>query len=177
MNIANKLTLLRIVLVPIFVAIKYSTLPYSLPISGGLFIISSLTDFLDGYLARKNNLVTKFGKFADPLADKILVSAALICLTDFQMIPAWTAIIIIAREFTITGFRIIAASENITFAASPLGKIKTITQMISISWLLFAPYLSSLMGLVIFYISVIFTILSGMDYIWKNRKVLELENI
>lgn len=177
MNIANKLTILRILLVPVFVLFMYLDFKYSQLIAALIFIFASLTDFLDGYFARQNNLVTTFGKFADPLADKILVSAALICLVELNIIPAWATIIIIAREFTITGFRIIAASGNITIAASPYGKIKTITQLISLSVLLLGVEKLQSFGLVLFYISVVFTILSGFDYLIKNKSVLDLNNI
>lgn len=132
MNTANKLTMLRILMVPAFVLFMYLNFENSRIVATVIFAIASFTDFLDGYIARKNNLVTNFGKFADPLADKILVAAALICLTELGDIPAWGVIIIIAREFAVTGFRIIAASENITIAASPLGKIKTVSQLVSL---------------------------------------------
>ena len=131
MNTPNKLTLLRTLMVPIFIIFMYLDFNGSRIIATLIFAIASFTDFLDGYLARRDNLVTNFGKFADPLADKILVCSAMIMLVSFDEIPAWAVIIIIAREFTITGFRIIAASENITIAASPLGKFKTVTQLIS----------------------------------------------
>ena len=142
-----------------------------------IFVVASLTDFLDGYLARKHGLVTKFGKFADPLADKILVASAIILLSELGIIPGWTVIIIIAREFAITGFRVIAASENITIAAGPLGKIKTATQMVGIILILLNQPSLVKIGLVLYYISVFFTILSGVDYIVRNKEVLDLENI
>ena len=131
MNTPNKLTLMRTLMVPIFVLCMYLDFNNSRIVATLIFAIASFTDFLDGYLARRDNLVTNFGKFADPLADKILVCSAMIMLVSTGEMPAWAVIIIIAREFTITGFRIIAASENITIAASPLGKFKTVTQLIS----------------------------------------------
>lgn len=177
MNTANKLTMLRILMVPIFVLFMYLNIENSRIIATIIFAIASFTDFLDGYIARKNNLVTNFGKFADPLADKILVAAALICLTELGDIPAWGVIIIIAREFAVTGFRIIAASENITIAASPLGKIKTVSQLVSLIILLTNLTMIYKVGIVIFYIAILFTIISGVDYFIKNKKVLDLKNI
>lgn len=177
MNTPNKLTLMRTIMVPIFVLCMYLDFNNSRIIATAIFTIASFTDFLDGHIARRDNLVTNFGKFADPLADKILVCSAMIMLVSTGEMPAWAVIIIIAREFTITGFRIIAASENITIAASPLGKFKTVTQLISNILLLSG--ISSLrnFGMVIFYLAVIFTIISGADYLIKNKKVLDLENI
>lgn len=177
MNTANKLTMLRILMVPIFVIFMYLDFTNSRIIATIIFTIASFTDFLDGYIARKNNLVTNFGKFADPLADKILVAAALILLTELGDIPAWGVIIIIAREFAVTGFRIIAASENITIAASPLGKFKTVTQLVSLIILLSNITILYKIGVLIFYLSVIFTIISGIDYFIKNKQVLDLKNI
>ena len=177
MNTPNKLTLMRTLMVPIFVLCMYMDFNNSRIVSTIIFAIASFTDFLDGYLARRDNLVTNFGKFADPLADKILVCSAMIMLVNSGEMPAWAVIIIIAREFTITGFRIIAASENITIAASPLGKFKTVTQLISNILLLTG--LSNLrpIGMGIFYLAVVFTVISGADYLIKNKKVLDLENI
>ena len=171
MNTANKLTMLRILMVPIFVLFMYLNIENSRIIATIIFVIASFTDFLDGYIARKNNLVTNFGKFADPLADKILVAAALICLTELGDVPAWGVIIIIAREFAVTGFRIIAASENITIAASPLGKIKTVSQLVSLIILLTNITMIYKIGIVSFYIAILFTIISGVDYfLSKTRK-------
>ncbi len=177
MNIANKLTFFRILLVPVFVLIMYLDFSYSNIWATIVFAVASFTDFLDGYLARRDNLVTNFGKFADPLADKILSTAALICLIEKGILPAWPIILIVSREFTITGFRIIAASENITIAASKLGKIKTASQLVSIVLILtgYEPLLK--IGIPIFYFSVVFTVISGVDYLVKNKGVLDLKNI
>ena len=137
MNLANKLTLIRIILVPIFlVFIAYQDLPYGSVIATLIFIIASVTDQLDGYIARSRNQVTNFGKFMDPLADKLLVTAALISLVELQLVPAWAAIVIIAREFAVSGLRTIAASEGLVIAASWWGKIKTVIQIIAIVLLL-----------------------------------------
>lgn len=144
-------------------------------IAAVIFIIASFTDALDGYIARSRNQVTRFGKFIDPLADKLLVSAALISLVELEKVPAWMVIVIIAREFAITGLRVVAASEGITIAASNLGKIKTITQIISIIIVLFNNYPFYLINLpldkIMLYIATFFTLLSGIDYLYKNRKV------
>nr|WP_276537009.1 CDP-diacylglycerol--glycerol-3-phosphate 3-phosphatidyltransferase [Anaerosalibacter massiliensis] len=138
-------------------------------IAAAIFIIASLTDTLDGYIARSRNQVTNFGKFMDPLADKLLVSAALISLVELKRVPAWMVVVIIAREFAITGLRVIAASEGVTIAASSLGKIKTITQLVAVIAILFNihPF-----DTIMLYTAVFFTILSGIDYIRKNKKVL-----
>lgn len=177
MNTPNKLTLMRTLMVPIFVLCMYLDFNNSRIVATLIFAIASFTDFLDGYLARRDNLVTNFGKFADPLADKILVCSAMIMLVSTGEMPAWAVIIIIAREFTITGFRIIAASENITIAASPLGKFKTVTQLISNILLLTGLEKFRPIGMGIFYLAVVFTVISGADYLIKNKKVLDLENI
>lgn len=177
MNIANKLTLFRILLVPVFLIFMYIDIPYGEFIAGVIFTIAAITDMLDGYLARSRNLVTTFGKFVDPLADKVLTCAAFIVLVEKHIFPAWAVIIIIAREFIITGFRTLAASNNITIAASKLGKLKTISQLIGLIWVLFSPPLPLSVGIVIFYIAVFLTALSGVDYIVKNIKILDLDNI
>lgn len=177
MNIANKLTFLRILLVPVFVIVMYMNFFEARLVATAIFAVAAFTDFLDGHLARKHNLVTNFGKFADPLADKILVCAAMILLVEIGDIPAWGVIIIISRELAVTGFRIIAASESITIAASKLGKFKTISQLVSLIILLTdITYLYKL-GLYIFYFAIFATIVSGVDYFYKNKKVLDLDNI
>lgn len=179
MNIANKITVFRVALVPIFMLVLYSDLDNSEIIAGLIFIFASLTDTLDGYLARSRNLITNFGKFADPLADKILVSAALISLVEMGKIPGWIVVVIIAREFTITGFRVLAASNGITIAASPLGKFKTITQLLAIVLVLFNnfPFDSFPMDQIMIYLAFFFTVISGVDYIYKNKEVLNIKDI
>ena len=142
-----------------------------------IFIIASITDFLDGYIARKNHLVTNFGKFMDPLADKLLVSAAMICLVSMDRLPAWMVIIIISREFAISGFRLIAADNGIVIAASWWGKFKTVSQMIMIILLI-----ANLGGVftvlekLFMWIALILTVVSLADYIWKNKKVLSMQS-
>lgn len=181
MNLANKITIFRVFLIPVFMIVLYSGNPNSNIYAGIIFIFASLTDTLDGYIARSRNLITDFGKFVDPLADKLLVSAALISLVGMQKIPAWVVVVIIAREFTITGFRTIAASEGVTIAASKWGKIKTITQLLAISLILLDNWpfrnLGIRMDQIMLYLSLIFTVISGVDYIYKNKDTLNLDNI
>lgn len=177
MNIANKLTILRLLLVPVFVILMILDTNWSTIVGAIVFTAAALTDFLDGHLARKYHLVTTFGKFLDPLADKILTISAFILLVERAVVPAWGVIIIVARELAITGFRIIAASEDITIAASSFGKIKTITQLASLIALLFSPPIPEILGVVLFYIAVILTVASGIDYFVKNKTVLDLSNM
>ena len=175
MNLPNKLTILRTIMIPVFLIFLY--IP-GLGMTGdvlaaAIFVLASFTDFLDGKIARKYNLVTNFGKFMDPLADKLLVCSALIALVDLDRIPAWVVIIIIAREFIISGFRLIASDNGVVIAASYWGKFKTTFQMIMIILLILNidyPY-SNIINLVIMYIALALTIISLLDYIIKNYKV------
>lgn len=176
MNIANKVTTLRLILIPVFVAFYYF-IGRDNNIAAIIFIIASLTDALDGHLARSRNLITNFGKFVDPLVDKVLTMAAFIVLVEGQIIPAWAVIIIIARELIITGFRTLAADQGITIAASMRGKAKTTSQMIALVCLLLDVEVLNNIGIYIFYIAVALTVISGVDYIVKNKQVLDLENI
>ncbi len=176
MNIANKITTLRLILIPVFVAFYYF-MGRDNNIAAIIFIIASLTDALDGHLARSRNLITNFGKFVDPLVDKVLTMAAFIVLVEGQIIPSWAVIIIIARELIITGFRTLAADQGITIAASMWGKAKTTSQMIALVCLLLDVEVLNNIGIYIFYIAVILTVISGVDYIVKNKQVLDLENI
>ena len=177
MNIANKLTLFRIFLVPIFI-MSILILGIDNILGFLIFIIASITDMLDGYLARSRNLVTTFGKFMDPLADKILACSALVMLVQFGKVEAC---IVLAREFIISGFRLIAANNGIVISASIYGKIKTITQLFAISFILLnsTNFIKIPMNIdmILWYISVVFTVMSAIDYIWKNLKVLDLKNI
>lgn len=180
MNIANKITLFRIFLVPLFIiSLMFFGTENLIPFF--IFLIASLTDMLDGYLARSKNLVTTFGKFMDPLADKILVCSALVMLVELNCIKAWGVCIVLAREFIISGFRLLAASNKIVIAASIYGKIKTVTQIIAICLILVnltniikIPFK---LDMIFWYISIVFTIVSAVDYILKNVKVLDLDNI
>lgn len=171
MNLPNKLTIIRILMVPVFVLFLLTELGgrFNNLITLVLFVTASLTDLLDGYLARKNNLVTNFGKFMDPLADKLLVCSALICFVATKQLPAWMVIVIIAREFIISGFRLIASDEGVVIAASYWGKVKTTVQIIMIIALIIEfPY-----ALIIAWIAVILTVVSLVDYIVKNIQVIK----
>ena len=176
MNIANKVTVLRLLLIPVFLVLYYNY-GTTYNIAAIVFVIASLTDALDGHLARSRNLVTTFGKFVDPLVDKLLTMAAFVVLVESGIIPAWAVIIIIARELIITGFRTLAADKGITIAASKWGKLKTTSQMISLVLLLLNNTSLNKIGVYVFYIAVLLTIISGFDYIVKNKEVLDLENI
>ena len=145
-------------------------------ISVGIFIAASVTDWFDGYLARKNNLVTNFGKFMDPLADKLLVCSALICLIELDKLPAWIVIIIIAREFIISGFRLIAAENGVVIAANYWGKFKTVSQMLMIILLILNfGGIFDVIETILFWLSLALTVISLLTYIMQNRKVLSMQ--
>ncbi len=177
MNLANKITIARIFTVPIFVLFLLSEFPYSNFFAAIIFIIAASTDSMDGYIARKRNQVTNLGKFMDPLADKLLITSALVGLVEMGQISSVVAIIIISREFIITGFRTVAVSEGMVIAASWWGKLKTILQIIAIVSVLLNNFLFSLIGfpfdMVALYAAVIITVLSGVDYIYKNRNLFK----
>ena len=171
MNTANKITISRIILVPIFLVFIELKIKYGIYIAAVIFLTAALTDKLDGYIARSRKQVTTFGKFMDPLADKLLVSAALISLTEIQRVPAWISVVIIAREFAVTGLRTIAASDGTIIAASWWGKIKTTIQIIAIAAALInMPFYN-----ILIYAALIITIISGVDYFYKNRSVFRLQ--
>ena len=183
MNLPNRLTLARIILIPVFMAFLllqapkgHTLFPHQDIVAAVIFILASATDGLDGYIARKRNQVTNLGKFMDPLADKLLVSAALISLVELGQVTAWVAWIILAREFAVTGLRAVAAVDRVVISASKLGKIKTITQVIAISAILLHNWPFSLLGIEIgqpfLYIALVFTVISGVDYLFKARKLL-----
>ncbi len=199
MNLANKLTILRMILVPIFVIIGYLgicgvitgeilEIPIYLLLMNFVFIIASITDKLDGYIARSRNQVTTFGKFLDPLADKILVISALVMLVEFGKIPAWIPIIVLTREFLVSGYRLVAAESGQVIAASIWGKIKTATQMVAIILIFidkynFFDFINTSMTLgryginivssILMFISVIATIFSGWDYLKNGKDLLK----
>ena len=200
MNLPNRLTIFRIVLVPIMVIVPYIGIkgnffgiPISLIVADIVFIIASITDKLDGTIARKNNLVTTFGKFLDPIADKILVLAALIILVDFGKIPAWIPIVVLFREFLVSGFRLVASKEGGTvIAASNWGKLKTVTQMIAIiavfvdvlsfgEFLHVSPgndinifqYIINVFSSFMMGISVVATIVSGWKYLKSGKELFK----
>ena len=178
MNTPNKLTILRVIMIPFFVLFML------VPIGGdahkwialAIFIIASLTDTLDGYLARRDNLITDFGKFMDPLADKLLVCSAMICLIDLGKIPSWVVIIIISREFIISGFRLVASDNGIVIAAS-WGKAKTVSQMVMVIMLI-----ADLGGvfhtieIVLIAVATVLTVISLVDYLTKNKQVLSMQD-
>ena len=176
MNLPNKLTMLRIFLVPVFIACFYIKADFKNYIAAGIFLIAYFTDLLDGAYARKYNLVTEFGKFMDPIADKLLTSSAIIMLTANAMMSPIAAIIIIAREFIISGFRLVAVKSGIVIAASKLGKIKTVTQCIAITLILLKNPLFSLWNIpfdqIMLWFAVLMTIWSAVDYLIKNTKNL-----
>ncbi|MCI6713642.1 MAG: CDP-diacylglycerol--glycerol-3-phosphate 3-phosphatidyltransferase [Lachnospiraceae bacterium] len=174
MNLPNKLTLFRVILIPFFVLFMLVDITaYDKWIALAIFIIASLTDLLDGKIARKYNLVTNFGKFMDPLADKLLVCSALICLVALTKIPAWIVIIIIAREFIISGFRLIASDNGVVIAASYWGKFKTTFQMVMICLMIADIEAISLITTVVMWIALILTIVSLVDYLIKNKDVMK----
>ena len=175
MNLPNKLTILRVIMIPFFVAaLLYDgganqNMRY---VAAALFVIARLTDRLGGKIARKYNLVTNFGKFMDPLADKLLVCSALICMIELRELPAWMVIIIISREFIISGFRLVASDNGVVIAASYWGKFKTTFQMIGVVLLIFnIPALSTLTTIIV-WIALALTVISLVDYIVKNAGVL-----
>ena len=177
MNLPNKLTLFRVILIPFFVFFLLAPYfeGYGNYIAVAIFIVASITDFLDGKIARKYHLVTNFGKFMDPLADKLLVSSALICLVDLNKIPAWIVIVIIARELIISGFRLVAADNGVVIAASYWGKFKTAFQMVTVIVLILniPGKVFAVIGTVLIYISLVLTVISLIDYIAKNKDVLK----
>ena len=174
MNLPNKLTIFRVILIPFFIiALLVPGIPAGNWIALAIFIAASLTDLLDGKIARKYNLVTNFGKFMDPLADKLLVCSALICLVELSRIPSWMVVIIIAREFTISGFRLIAADNGVVIAASYWGKFKTTFQMIAVCLMIANIPVLSLLTTVITWIAVILTVVSLVDYLVKNKDVMK----
>lgn len=173
MNLPNKLTVLRVILIPFFIYFLMYT-PYKY-VALAIFIIASLTDLLDGKIARKYNLVTNFGKFMDPLADKLLVCAALICFVEQAILPSWMVIIIISREFIISGFRLVAVEQGVVIAANYWGKVKTTCQMIMIVLLVAQIPLPifDVLEQIFIWAALIMTVVSLVVYLYDNRKVLD----
>lgn len=190
MNLANKLTLLRVILIPFFIVCFYIPnlvvntisvnnylIPYANLLGLVIFLLAAITDFIDGYIARKYNMITDFGKFMDPLADKLLVTAALLILLENGLIAGWVVFIILAREFIVTGFRTIAASKGVVIADGWLGKIKTVVQFIMISTLLLLNYPFELFNWpvdqIFVALAVVLTVASGVEYIYKNLHIFD----
>lgn len=174
MNLPNKLTLMRVVMIPLLVVFMLVPMGFVAQkwIALGIFILASLTDLADGKIARKYNLITNFGKFMDPLADKLLVCSALICLIELHKIPAWIVLIIIAREFIVSGFRLVAADQGIVIAASMWGKVKTTVQMILICLMIADIPQLAVLTQVAMWGALALTIISLVDYVAKNRAVI-----
>lgn len=180
MNLPNKLTTFRVILIPFFVFFMLTPNMTGVNnyIAVAIFIVASLTDLLDGKIARKYNLVTNFGKFMDPLADKLLVCSAMICLIQTGQLAAWIVVIIIAREFIISGFRLIASDNGVVIAASYWGKFKTTFQMLMVIVLILdiqMPFFQ-ILGVILTYVALILTVVSLIDYIVKNKDVLKEQN-
>lgn len=177
MNSPNKLTMGRILAIPVFIVVFLMGYNYAAAV---IFILAALTDMLDGHIARKYNLVTNFGKLMDPLADKLLVMSALLCLVQVGDVAGWMVIVILGREFIITGMRQVAAAQGIVIAAGTTGKIKTITQMIAIPLLLLENWPFSMlsfelpMDMVFLWLALIMTVISGAEYIVKNRQLFSM---
>lgn len=177
MNLPNKLTIFRMILIVPFVLILLGCqglwCVYADYAALTIFIIASLTDWIDGKIARKHNLITDFGKFMDPMADKLLVCSALIALVELERIPAWIVIIIIAREFVISGFRLIASNKGLVIAAGYWGKIKTASQMLMICLMLLNLPSLQLLTNIVMWVALVLTIISLSDYLLKNKNVLK----
>ena len=174
MNLPNKLTVLRVIMIPFFVFFMLTDVAgaASKYIALAIFCVASFTDFLDGYLARRDNLVTNFGKFMDPLADKLLVCSALICLIPQDKLETWIVLVIIAREFIISGFRLVASDNGIVIAASYWGKFKTVSHMSMIILLILDIPFLGIITAIVKWIAVVLTIVSLVDYVVKNKQVL-----
>lgn len=173
MNLPNKLTMLRVIMIPFFVVFMLVDItPYDKWIALTIFVAASLTDLADGKIARKYNLITNFGKFMDPLADKLLVCSAMIALIELGRIPAWIVIVIIAREFIISGFRLVASDNGVVIAASYWGKFKTVSQMAMVILMIADIPQIQIVTTVVMYIALVLTIVSLVDYLVKNWGVM-----
>ncbi len=177
MNLPNRLSLVRVLLIPVCVGLMYIATPVFNWLALVVFLIASFTDFLDGHIARSRNLVTDFGKFIDPVADKLLVLSVLIMLASQGKVPAWMVIVVLARELSVDGLRMVASLTGKVIAAGKLGKIKTVTQMVTISFLLIDnwPFGAFPVSAILPYAMVAITLWSGVDYFVKNRSVLSFQ--
>lgn len=175
MNLPNKLTLLRIIMIPVFVVLLYLDFLFNNLVALAVFILASITDTLDGYIARKYNLITDFGKFMDPIADKLLVTAAMLVFVDWHMMPAWVVIVVVAREFIVSALRLVAANNGRVIAAGWSGKVKTASTMVCICIMLLG--LPQWVNAVCSAVILVTTAYSGIEYLVKNKDVLDLSNI
>ena len=173
MNTANKLTMLRVLLIPIFIVLLYLEFPYSRYVALGVFILATLTDLADGYVARKRNQITDFGKFMDPLADKVLTFAALLWFIEVGLIPAWLVLIVVLREFMVTGMRLVASAKGRVIAAGVSGKVKTLVANLCII-AMFLP-LQNWMLILCWVLIGVTTVVSGIEYFVKNKDVMKLD--
>ena len=191
MNLPHKLTLLRLILTGVFVILLSVEFPWSRTLALIVFAVAALTDFFDGHIARKHNLITNFGKLMDPLADKVLMCAAFVLLTEMHLIPAWVVVVILTREFLVTGLRLIALAENVVLAAEKLGKHKTTWQIITVVYFLvhlassepafrwiaplfeWQPTSPDIAGQILIWVTMILTLWSGWSYTMKNRQLLK----
>lgn len=175
MNPANMLTTLRVIMIPAFLIVLYTDYEYAKYIALAIFAVASVTDFLDGYIARKFSLVTDFGKFMDPLADKVLVMSALVMFVSWAQFPAWVLAVVLAREFAVSGLRMIAASEGKVIAAAWSGKVKTASTMVCIILMLLP--IPELVNTVCWVVILTTTVYSGIEYFMKNRHVIDWSNL
>lgn len=176
MNLPNKLTILRVLMIPLFCVFLAFSPDSDLWrwISLAVFALACLTDWADGKIARQNNLVTNFGKFMDPIADKLLVMSAFVMLCSQGRMEAWAVIVIMAREFIVSGFRLVAAEGGVVIAASTIAKFKTVSQMLAVMLtIVFVPGPLAIIAKLVLYVAVVLTGLSGIDYVWKNRQFLK----
>ena len=175
MNTANKLTLLRIILIPVFVVVLYLDFPFHNLVALAIFIIASITDMLDGQIARKYHMITDFGKFMDPIADKLLVTAAMLVFVAWGWMPAWVVIVVVAREFIVSALRLVAVNNGRVIAAGWSGKVKTASTMVCICVMLvgFGAIINTICSVII----LVTTVYSGVEYMIKNKDVLDWSNI
>ena len=172
MNLPNKLTLLRVILVPVFMAVLYLGFPGASWVALAIFIVASLTDLLDGQIARKYHLVTDFGKFADPLADKMLTTAALLWFVECGQMPAWALLVVLIREFAVSGLRMIASDKGRVIAAGWSGKVKTASTMVCIV-IMFIPGLPNLLNTLCVWVITLTTLYSGIEYFAQNKDIIQ----
>lgn len=178
MNIANRLTISRILFIPIYIVLFLADFSGHYLYAAAVFVLASFTDYLDGYLARSRNLISTFGKFADPLADKMLVTAALLCFMHIERIHLWIVLLILFREFAVTGLRAAIAADGVVLAAGKSGKLKTVVQLVGLIYLHLetgVPISSAVIGNIFIGLMLLLTIVSGAEYFYKNRQRINIE--